>query len=181
MARRFVCPSRYDYSIEGQAITTSAANPEGAAIRVTVVAPHHAVPFLTGDHSAGRSQGNRDREHDRRWADVRVSAVRRPAVVRMGVPGRGLAGVRAADQRRANAGRQVQLVQDLGKWPALRPVAAPDKCPNCQTCTPNCPMSVDVNAMVERADMEDSERILCGSCVDGCTRGAIRFSFSRQR
>jgi polyferredoxin len=69
-------------------------------------------------------------------------------------------------------------LRNLGRWPALRLVAEPDKCTNCQTCTRNCPMSLDVNDMVQQANMEDSECILCGNCVDGCTKDAIHFSFS---
>jgi ferredoxin len=38
-------------------------------------------------------------------------------------------------------------------------------------------MSLDVNGMVQRAALENGERILCGRCVDGCPKGAIRFSF----
>ena len=72
-------------------------------------------------------------------------------------------------------------LRNLVRWPALRLVAEPDRCSECLTCTRNCPMSLDVSGMVQRADMEDSECILCGSCVDGCTRGAIRFSFSTGR
>jgi ferredoxin len=49
---------------------------------------------------------------------------------------------------------------------------------NCLTCSRNCPMSLDVNQMVQRADMEDGECILCGNCVDGCPKEAICFSFS---
>ena len=67
------------------------------------------------------------------------------------------------------------------RLPALRLVAEPDMCSDCQTCTRNCPMSLDVNGMVQRAEMEDSECILCGTCVDGCTQSAIRFSYSGGR
>jgi ferredoxin len=42
-------------------------------------------------------------------------------------------------------------------------------------------MSLDVNSMVQRADMEDTDCILCGNCVDGCTKSAIRFSFSAEK
>jgi ferredoxin len=35
--------------------------------------------------------------------------------------------------------------------------------------------------MVQQADMEHSECILCGSCVDGCSQSAIHFSFSAGR
>jgi ferredoxin-type protein NapH len=69
-------------------------------------------------------------------------------------------------------------VRNLAGWPSLRLRAAPDKCSDCLTCTRGCPMSLDVNQMVREAAMEDSECILCGNCVDGCPKGAIRFSFS---
>ena len=72
-------------------------------------------------------------------------------------------------------------LRNLGRWPALRLVAEPARCSNCQTCTRNCPMSLDVNGMVQQADMEHSECILCGNCVDSCTKSAIRFSFSAGR
>jgi ferredoxin len=63
-------------------------------------------------------------------------------------------------------------------WPALRLQAAPEQCSDCLTCTRNCPMSLDVHAMVQRADMENYECILCGNCVDGCSKSAIRYTFS---
>jgi ferredoxin-type protein NapH len=69
-------------------------------------------------------------------------------------------------------------LRNLAGWPALRLVAEPARCSDCQTCTRNCPMSLDVNGMVKRANMEDNECILCGNCVDGCTKHAIRFSFA---
>ena len=40
------------------------------------------------------------------------------------------------------------------------------------------PMSLDVNAMVQIEKMEHAECILCGTCVDGCSKKAIRYSFS---
>ena len=39
-------------------------------------------------------------------------------------------------------------------------------------------MSLEVNGMVRKEKMENSECILCGTCVDGCSKGAIRFTFS---
>jgi len=72
-------------------------------------------------------------------------------------------------------------IRNRGRWPSLRLIAAPDKCSDCLTCTRNCPMSLDVNGMVQRANMENDECILCGNCVDGCSRDAIRFSFSAGR
>ena len=39
-------------------------------------------------------------------------------------------------------------------------------------------MSLDVNGMVQLSSMENSECILCGTCVDGCPKKAIRYTFS---
>jgi len=74
-----------------------------------------------------------------------------------------------------------RALRNLVRWPALRLAADPALCTNCQTCTRHCPMSLDVNGMVQKADMEHSECILCGTCVDGCPRSAIRFSFGGGR
>ncbi|MEA4907298.1 MAG: 4Fe-4S binding protein [Chloroflexi bacterium] len=63
-------------------------------------------------------------------------------------------------------------------WPALRLRADAAACQDCKVCTQNCPMSLDVNAMVQRGHMEHPECILCGSCVDNCASRAIRYSFS---
>ncbi|MHC1781188.1 MAG: 4Fe-4S binding protein [Anaerolineaceae bacterium] len=63
-------------------------------------------------------------------------------------------------------------------WPALRLKARAEACTSCLTCTTNCPMSLDVNAMVKAEKMENDECLLCGSCIDGCPSKAIRYSFS---
>jgi ferredoxin len=39
-------------------------------------------------------------------------------------------------------------------------------------------MSLEVNAMVKLGIMENSECILCGTCIDNCPSQAIRYSFS---
>jgi len=63
-------------------------------------------------------------------------------------------------------------------WASLRLQAEPSQCTSCKVCTSGCPMSLDVNAMVQLAAMENSECILCGTCVDNCKQGAIRYQFS---
>ena len=69
-------------------------------------------------------------------------------------------------------------LRNLAGWPSLRLAANPQACSNCKTCTSHCPMSLDVNGMVQKAQMENSECILCGMCVDGCSKSAIRYTFS---
>lgn len=39
-------------------------------------------------------------------------------------------------------------------------------------------MSLDVNGMAQIGKMENAECILCGTCVDNCSKQAIRYSFS---
>jgi ferredoxin-type protein NapH len=63
-------------------------------------------------------------------------------------------------------------------WASLRLTADASACSNCKVCTKNCPMSLDVNAMVQVEKMEHAECILCGTCVDNCASQAIRYSFS---
>jgi ferredoxin-type protein NapH len=64
-------------------------------------------------------------------------------------------------------------------WPSLRLVADASACADCKKCSNNCPMSLDVNGMVQSAKMENTECILCGTCVDNCTKKAIRYSYSK--
>jgi polyferredoxin len=66
----------------------------------------------------------------------------------------------------------------LGSWPSLRLVAEPDACTRCGTCTDECPMSIDVQALVASGSMEHPECVLCGTCADGCPSKVIRYWFS---
>ena len=72
-------------------------------------------------------------------------------------------------------------VRNYFNWPALQLVADSNKCINCKTCTRNCSMSLDVNAMVRKQSMENSECILCGKCVDNCPEGVIKYSFGSKQ
>ncbi len=65
--------------------------------------------------------------------------------------------------------------------PALQLVANRNNCIDCKICSRNCPMSLDVNSMVQKEAMEDSECVLCGSCADSCPKKAIRFSFGNKK
>jgi len=74
------------------------------------------------------------------------------------------------------AGRKLR---NLIKWPSLRLKADSKRCIDCMVCNKVCPMSLDVNSMVKDSRMENSECILCGSCVDNCKSKVIKYSFSR--
>jgi len=63
------------------------------------------------------------------------------------------------------------------KWKSLQLRAAPEACRHCHTCTNNCPMSLPVEEMVNHNTMAHAECILCGTCVDGCKEGVIRYSW----
>lgn len=70
-------------------------------------------------------------------------------------------------------------IRNRFNWPSLRLNADSSSCTNCKKCTSNCPMSLDVNAMVQEQKMEKYECILCGTCVDNCPQNAITYSFSK--
>jgi Pyruvate/2-oxoacid:ferredoxin oxidoreductase delta subunit len=72
-------------------------------------------------------------------------------------------------------------LRNAAGWPALRLKADPARCADCQACTTNCPISLNVSQMVQRGRMEHSKCILCGTCVDGCARSAIQYTFSAGR
>ena len=67
-------------------------------------------------------------------------------------------------------------IQQLFRWPALHLKANQDKCTQCKTCTTHCTMSLPVNEMVLKKNMNNNECVLCGTCVDNCPNGVIRYS-----
>jgi len=71
-------------------------------------------------------------------------------------------------------------LRNVANWPSLQLIADKGNCVNCKICSKNCPMSLDVNAMVQQESMENSECILCGSCVDTCPKQAIKYAFTNQ-
>jgi ferredoxin-type protein NapH len=75
-------------------------------------------------------------------------------------------------------GRRIRNAINL---PALQLVADKSECINCKTCTRNCPMSLDVNSMVQEDMMENSECILCGTCADTCPKSVIKLSLGTKK
>ncbi len=57
--------------------------------------------------------------------------------------------------------------------------AAPGRCTQCNTCTRNCQMSLDVKSMVQSGNVYHTECILCGQCVDSCKAGALHYEWKR--
>jgi polyferredoxin len=62
---------------------------------------------------------------------------------------------------------------DALRIPSLRLRPERERCTKCGTCTANCPMSLEVQAMVERGVMRNDECILCGVCADNCPNATI--------
>jgi len=72
-------------------------------------------------------------------------------------------------------------IRNAANWPSLQLQADKTKCSNCKACDRKCPMSLQVNIMVQKNSMENSECILCGSCVDNCPKQVIKYSFSKNK
>ncbi len=70
-------------------------------------------------------------------------------------------------------------IKDIFKRPSLHLTADSNKCVNCKACNKKCQMSLDVNAMVQRGSMVNSECILCGECVDVCPKKVISYYWGR--
>jgi ferredoxin-type protein NapH len=69
-------------------------------------------------------------------------------------------------------------IRNLIRWPALHLSADTGRCTDCEKCSKNCPMGLDVNTMVRQGSVENTECILCGCCVDICPKQAIRYSLT---
>jgi polyferredoxin len=65
----------------------------------------------------------------------------------------------------------------LLRLPQLRLVADKALCISCGTCTKVCPMSLEVQHMVDSGRIEHSECILCGKCADECPKQVLALRF----
>lgn len=68
-------------------------------------------------------------------------------------------------------------LRNLVGWPALQLAADTSLCHSCGRCSRECPMSLDVMGMVQKARLENAECILCGQCADACPRQAVRLEW----
>lgn len=48
-------------------------------------------------------------------------------------------------------------------------------CMQCKICSRNCVMSLPVHEMVAKSELDNTECILCGQCVDSCPKKAITY------
>jgi ferredoxin-type protein NapH len=70
-------------------------------------------------------------------------------------------------------------IKNFFRWPSLNLKPESDRCKQCKTCDNSCPMSLEPSKMVQSGSMDNTECILCGSCVDNCPNGAIKYSWRR--
>ena len=70
-------------------------------------------------------------------------------------------------------------IRNLFHWTSLQLKANPELCKHCHTCAERCPMSLPVEKLVNQKLMENTECILCGTCVDCCNEGAVVYSWGR--
>ena len=70
-------------------------------------------------------------------------------------------------------------IRNIFNWSSLQLRSAPETCEHCHTCTEQCPMSLPVEDMVNQKGMENTECILCGTCVDVCRHGAIEYDWGK--
>lgn len=66
-------------------------------------------------------------------------------------------------------------------YPSLKLNADVGKCIGCNICSRQCPMSLQVNEMVKKQNMDNLECILCGMCIDSCDKKAISYSLKNRR
>jgi len=72
-------------------------------------------------------------------------------------------------------------IKNAAGYPSLHLSADSNRCVQCRQCNSHCPMSLNVAEMVAKNNMTNTECILCGSCVDGCPKKALKFAFSNPK
>ena len=67
------------------------------------------------------------------------------------------------------------------RLPMLQMKPAQEECTSCKTCEKICPMSLPVQSMVAKGDMQNTECILCASCADACPSHVITMGFKASK
>jgi ferredoxin-type protein NapH len=68
-------------------------------------------------------------------------------------------------------------IRDFLRIPSLRLITQPDLCNSCGLCSRLCPMSLPLNELIKTGEIGHSECTLCATCVDSCSKDAIKFGF----
>lgn len=63
------------------------------------------------------------------------------------------------------------------KIPNLHLRAAADQCVHCGKCDTSCPMSLDVEKLVDMGVIRDNNCILCGECKESCPKKLFSWKF----
>ena len=71
-------------------------------------------------------------------------------------------------------------IRNRAGWPALQLSADKAQCIDCNACSKECPMSLDVHAMVKEDRMEDTGCIFCAACADICPNGVITYGTGKK-
>jgi ferredoxin-type protein NapH len=71
-------------------------------------------------------------------------------------------------------------IKNTVNMPSLRLQPTRNNCTNCKQCNKACPMSLNVNKMVNEEKMENIECILCGECCNACKFSAIKRVYGRK-
>lgn len=66
-------------------------------------------------------------------------------------------------------------IRKMLKLPGLHIEPDTSKCVSCKQCNKKCPMSLDVEGMVQKGKCDDPECILCGECVDVCAKKVLKY------
>lgn len=74
------------------------------------------------------------------------------------------------------------LGQKLGRLlhvPQMHIGAQPGECISCGKCTETCPMSLDVETLLQEGAIRDAECIQCAACADTCPKDVLRLQIGR--
>jgi polyferredoxin len=71
-------------------------------------------------------------------------------------------------------------IKNALNFPSLRLQTDNSKCISCKLCTKVCPMSLKVNEMVKKDNMENNDCILCGECCKACKSSAVKRVYGKK-
>ena len=70
----------------------------------------------------------------------------------------------------AKLGRKIKI-------PSLHLKSDQDNCSDCKLCDKFCPVGLNISKMVISNNMDNSNCILCGECIEKCPKKVINYSF----